>query len=177
MNAARFCPSRAYDAILHLEFWVTVVTAAFLLTTALILMTGCARNHPVQKSESQAAIEVPAPQSPHELNQLGAPLPTEPQLPEGSGVVLWAKEFEGVLLEGLDGALYEPYRPAAIQRVQKALTGRGLYTGPMNGILDLPTMRSIYAFQEATQNLQRCGIPTPYTRKMLVQGSHTDLSF
>jgi hypothetical protein len=80
------------------------------------------------------------------------------------------------LIAGLDGGLYEPYRPAAIHRVQKTLKDRGLYTGPMNGILDLPTMKSIYAFQEATPNLQRCGIPTPYTRKMLEQGSHTDLS-
>jgi hypothetical protein len=46
----------------------------------------------------------------------------------------------------------------------------------MNGNLDWPTMMSIYAFQEAN-NLQRCGVPTPRTRKMLEQGSHTDLSF
>jgi hypothetical protein len=94
---------------------------------------------------------------------------------EGSGIVLWAKEFEGYLIAGLDGALYEPYRPVAVERVQRALRDRGLYAGPMNGVLDLPTMQSIYAFQEATHNLQRCGIPTPHTRKMLEQGSHTDL--
>ena len=77
---------------------------------------------------------------------------------------------------GFDGGLYEPYRPAVIEHVQKALRDRGLYGGPMNGILDRPTMKSIYAFQKAN-NLQRCGVPTPHTRKMLKQGSHTDLSF
>jgi hypothetical protein len=46
----------------------------------------------------------------------------------------------------------------------------------MNGILDPPTMKSIYAFQEANR-LQRCGVPTPRTRKVLEQGSHTDVSF
>jgi hypothetical protein len=48
--------------------------------------------------------------------------------------------------------------------------------GPVNGILDLATMKSIYEFQEANANLQRCGIPTPHTRSMLEQGSHTDLA-
>jgi hypothetical protein len=82
----------------------------------------------------------------------------------------------GPFITGLDGALYIPYRPTTIQRVQKALTERGLYEGPINGILDWPTMKAIYAFQEAN-NLQRCGVPTPHTRKKLEQGSHTDLSF
>jgi hypothetical protein len=81
-----------------------------------------------------------------------------------------------LFIVGLDGALYLRYRPATIQNVQKSLQERGLYNGPMNGVLDGPTMKSIYAFQEAN-NLQRCGVPTPNTRKMLVQGSHTDLSF
>jgi hypothetical protein len=48
--------------------------------------------------------------------------------------------------------------------------------GPINGVLDGPTMRAIYAFQEAN-HLQLCGVPTPHTRKMLAQGSHTDLTF
>jgi hypothetical protein len=143
--------------------------------TALIGMTACARNHPVQKSDPLADVEVPPPQLLHGLNQLSEAVPKEPQLPEGSGIALWAKQFQGYLIAGLDGALYEPYRPGAIERVQKALKDRGLYTGPMNDILDLPTMKSIYAFQETNHNLQRCGVPTPYTRKMLEQGSHTDL--
>jgi hypothetical protein len=90
--------------------------------------------------------------------------------------MVWAKQFPQQLILGLDGALYEPYRGTTIEIVQNALRDRGLYTGPTNGILDLPTMKSIYAFQEANYNLQRCGIPTPRTRKMLKQGSHTDLN-
>jgi hypothetical protein len=95
---------------------------------------------------------------------------------EGSGVAVWAKSYRGVLVSGLDGATYLPYPSETIQRVQSALRERGLYDGPLNGILDLPTMKAIYQFQEAN-NLQRCGVPTPHTRKMLVQGSHTDLRF
>jgi hypothetical protein len=34
----------------------------------------------------------------------------------------------------------------------------------MNGILDPPTMKSIYASQEATDNLQRCGPHASYTK-------------
>ena len=98
------------------------------------------------------------------------------KLPEGSGVAVWAKNYPGLLISGLDGAMYAPYPSATIRRVQEALRERGAYAGPINGILDLPTMRSIYLFQEAN-NLQRCGVPTPRTRKMLVQGSHTDLRF
>jgi hypothetical protein len=85
-------------------------------------------------------------------------------------------EPRGLLIVGFDGAFYAPYPPEIIQRVQKALRERGLYAGPVNGILDRPTMRALYIFQEAN-NLQRCGVPTPHTRKMLEQGSHTDLSF
>jgi len=102
-------------------------------------------------------------------------LPAESQPLEGSGVPVWAKDHQGLFIAGLDGALYMPYQPATIQRVQKSLAERGLYAGPVNGILDEPTMKSIYAFQEAN-NLQRCGVPTPNTRKMLEQGSHTDLT-
>src|SRR5215471_14429774 len=140
------------------------------------LLDDCTRNEPVQKSYTPAPVETPTPQPPQASNPLERRLPAEPQLLEGSGVAVWAKGYEGPLIAGLDGAVYDPYRPATIQLVQKALRERGLYAGPMNGILDRPTMKSIYAFQEAN-NLQRCGVPTPYTRKMLEQGSHTDLGF
>jgi hypothetical protein len=175
MNEGTFCPSRAFAAIPQSKLWLTVrAVAAVLLAIALTGITGFAQNEPVQKSDSPAAIGVPA-QQPPALKQLRGALPREPQLLEGSGVAVWAKEFQGQLI-GLDGALYEGYRSAIIEYVQKALRDRGLYGGPMNGILDRPTMKSIYAFQEAN-NLQRCGVPTPHTRKMLQQGSHTDLTF
>ena len=177
MNGGRFSPSQACGAIPQSESWLTVHgIVARLLTVALMGIIGCARNEPVQKSDSPAAIEAPAPQPPTELNQVGGSLPAEPHLLERSGVTVWAKEFQSQLIAGLDGALYEPYRQGTIERVQKALTVRGLYAGPVNGVLDRPTMKSIYAFQEANDNLQRCGVPTPHTRQMLMQGSHTDLS-
>ena len=87
---------------------------------------------------------------------------------------LWAQPGARPFIAGLDGAQYARYHHNTIQRVQKALRERGLYEGPINGILDEQTMKAIYAFQEAN-NLQRCGVPTPHTRKKLAQGSHTDL--
>ena len=92
---------------------------------------------------------------------------------EGSGEVVWAEGFEGELIAGLDGSEYLPYTVLAIERMQGLLRDRGLYLGPTNGVLDLPTMQAIAMFQEATQTLQVCGIPTPRTRLMLQQGSHT----
>src|SRR5262249_21774187 len=134
------------------------------------------RNEPVQKSASPISIEARrTPQQATEPNHVGRSLPAELHLLEGSGVTVWAEEFKGQLIAGLDGYLYEPYRRTTIEHVQKVLGNRGLYAGPVNGILDRPTMKSIYAFQEATYNLQRCGVPTPHTRQMLEQGSHTDL--
>jgi putative peptidoglycan binding protein len=89
-------------------------------------------------------------------------------------VVAWATGFRGTFIVGLDGALYNPYRASTVQWVQQILTERGLYSGPANGILDTETMRAIYEFQRANGILQPCGVPTPLTRKLLEQGSHTD---
>jgi hypothetical protein len=97
-----------------------------------------------------------------------------PPSPEGSGLTVWAEGFRGQLIAGFDGAMYEPYRPSAIIRVQRALSRRGLYNGPINGILDTPTLKAIFAFQEANHSLQVCGVPTPRTRWVLERGSHTD---
>jgi hypothetical protein len=144
---------------------------------ALIGILGCAQTEPVQKLTPPVVVEQEPPQQTVEPNQRGEPPPAAPNLPEGSGVTAWAKEYVGQLIEGLDGNLYEPYGRSTIERVQKALGLRGLYAGPPNGILDLPTMKSIFAYQNANFQLQRCGIPTPHTRKMLEQGSHTDLGY
>ena len=146
---------------------------------ALLGISGCARNKPVQDFNTPVpVVEADPPQQvvTTTTEQIDTSLPVEPSLPEGSGVMVWANNFPKQLILGLDGDLYEPYAGTTIEVVQKALWDRGLYAGPMNGILDLPTMKSIYAFQEANRILQRCGIPTPHTRKMLKQGSHTDLN-
>ena len=150
------------------------VRAVAIVLLTLALLDDCT-NEPVTKSDTPAPVETPA-QPPQSLNPIERRLPAEPQILEGSGVAIWAKGYEGPLIAGLDGSVYDAYRPATVQLVQKALRERGLYGGPINGILDRPTMKSIFAFQEAN-NLQRCGVPTPHTRKMLEQGSHTDLSF
>ena len=59
---------------------------------------------------------------------------------------------------------YEPYRPKAIERIQRALKARGLYDGSVNGVLDKPTMKAIYAFQRTAGTLQISGVPAPRTR-------------
>ena len=146
-----------------------------LLAVALLAISGCDRTEPVQKMAGSLAIESPTPQAAMP-SEVGRSVAVEPRLLEGSGVTAWAEKFPGKLIAGLDGSLYVPYKHATIERVQKALIDRGLYTGPANGVLDRPTMKSIYEFQEANFNLQRCGIPTPRTRDMLQQGSHTDLA-
>jgi putative peptidoglycan binding protein len=159
MSGARFCLSRVCS----------------LLAVAVLAMSGCDRAEPVQTTARPVASESPTPQVaiPSDMARSAA---VEPRTLEGSGVTAWAEKFPGRLIAGLDGSLYVPYKRATIERVQKALIDRGLYAGPANGVLDRPTMKSIYEFQEANFNLQRCGIPTPHTRDMLQQGSHTDLN-
>src|SRR5262245_6877548 len=159
MSGARFCLSRV----------------SFLLAVALLALSGCNRTEPVQKVTRPAAIESSTSQDAIP-NELARSVAVESPSLKGSGVTVWAKTFPGKLIAGLDGSLYVPYRRATIARVQRALRDRGLYTGPANGVLDRPTMESIYEFQEANFNLQRCGVPTPRTRDMLQQGSHTDLN-
>jgi len=177
MNRGRFHPPRACGSISQSELWLTARGIAVSLLTLTLIFAACARNESVQKSDPPSTIEIPAPQPPIEESQVERDsLSTEPHLLEGSGIAVWAKGFQGRFITGLDGALYESYREATIENVQRMLKDRGLYAGPINGILDRPTMRSIFAFQEANEILQRCGIPTPHTRKMLKQGSHTDLS-
>jgi hypothetical protein len=92
---------------------------------------------------------------------------------ETSGTTVWANGYEGELIAGLDGSEYIPYSDRAVEGVQDLLRTRGLYAGPVNGVLDPPTMQAIAEFQEATQTLGVSGIPTPRTRQMLRQGSHT----
>jgi hypothetical protein len=104
-----------------------------------------------------------------EVQETAAPL-------HGSGQTAWAPGSEGDLIMGLDGALYLPYSATTIMHVQAVMKNRGLYAGPLNGVLDAPTMESIYTFQEANHYLLRCGVPTPRTRKLLEQGSHTDIA-
>ena len=163
------------------KIFLSRIAAISLLVLVPMGLGGCARKEPpAQKSARPDVVQQQTPQQPPEPNPVetpATPQPPEPHLLEGSGVTVWAKESEGELIEGLDGNLYEAYARPTIERVQKALGDRGLYEGPVNGILDRPTMKSIFEFQRANYYLlQRCGVPTPHTRKMLEQGSHTDLS-
>ena len=138
-----------------------------------LIVSGCIPNNPIHiASVDPSANGRPAQES--------ADMPrsetTDPQppLPEGSGVTVWAKEYIGKLIAGMDGGLYEPYHQVTIEATQQALKNRGLYLGPVNGVLDAPTMQAIYEFQRSTNSVQICGIPTPRTRHVLERGSHTD---
>jgi len=153
----------------------------YILAVAFIMTSGCRENRPAktERTESRSVGQQPAPSLPPPLppptQRRAAPTP-EPEALEGSGRMVWAKGLAGYFVAGMDGGLYEPYRAATIEHVQQSLRDRGLYAGPINGILDLPTMKALFEFQQANHNLQLCGIPTPRTRKLLEQGSHTDVT-
>jgi hypothetical protein len=172
-----------------LQYAVGVCFRAVCLSAALMVMFGCAAHKPEQSKQP----EQPKPQPPVEFTssqavpEPAAPLESRhkseqaeiqeatPELP-GSGQTAWAPGFVGDLIMGLDGQLYDAYNADTIKHVQMLMTNRGLYSGPVNGILDAPTMQSIYTFQVGTHSLLQCGVPTPRTRKFLEQGSHTDVA-
>jgi hypothetical protein len=136
---------------------------------------GAAADPEVPGGEPAAAAsgeEAPAAPLPPPLRQTR--LGEDGSLPDAGAKdeVPWAVGFEG-LIRGLDGYLYEAYNVPAITRTQETLWTRGLYDGPIDGVLDLETMRALYAFQEASYGLSHSGIPTPRTRDLLEQGSHT----
>jgi len=155
---------------------------AGVLVSVLISITGCTRRQPARQEVTNSAVNQKRsarrasvlPASPPVLKAPGGREKPDPLLLGDTGKILWAKGYEGILIAGFDGGLYLPYGPAIMEKVQRALRDRGLYSGPVHGVLDKPTMESLYAFQMANKVLQRCGIPTPFTRKMLEQGSHTD---
>lgn len=129
----------------------------------------------VRPAETQSA-PLAAPNPPPATAPLAAPNPRfveSVEHYENSGSVVWAAGYEGQLIAGLDGSEYLPYSGRAVERVQDLLRTRGLYSGPVNGVLDPPTMNAIAQFQDATNTLGVSGIPTPRTRQMLRQGSHT----
>jgi hypothetical protein len=153
------------------------------LSAALIAISGCvAGEHPQQQAPGPSApppnqsLPLPTPPlEPPRKSEVAEIQEATPQLPGTTGKTAWAQGFEGDLILGLDGAVYVAYDGTTIKRVQSVMKNRGLYSGPLNGVLDPPTMESIYSFQEANPYLLRCGVPTPRTRKLLEQGSHTDV--
>jgi hypothetical protein len=155
---------------------------AICLAAVLMTLSGCAEQKEKQASkpsvnapqtvEAPPAVPTPPVESldqpeREEVQEMSAPLP-------GSGQAVWAQGFEGELIMGLNGERYLPYSATTIQHVQSVMKNRGLYAGPLNGVLDAPTMESIDKFQTAYY-LLRCGVPTPRTRQLLEQGSHTDI--
>jgi hypothetical protein len=156
-------------------------TRVVCLSAALFAITGCAvgehkQEQPAKPPTNQSPPLSAAPsETPHKSEQAEIQ-EAAPQLPGSTGQTAWAQGFEGDLIMGLDGELYVAYNEATIKHVQSVMKNRGLYSGPVNGVLDPPTMESIYMFQEANEYMLRCGVPTPRTRKLLEQGSHTDVA-
>ena len=169
-----------------IQYFFGLRACAVCLAAVLMAISGCAEQKQEQASkpsvnESQSKpsvsesqilqkppLESSDTQERAEVQETAVPLP-------GSGQTAWAQGFEGELIMGLDGGLYPPYSATTIRHIQSVMKNRGLYSGPLNGVLDAPTMGSIYTFQEA-RSLQRCGVPTPNTRNLLEQGSHTDIA-
>ena len=154
---------------------------AICLAAVLMAIFGCAEHKQEQASKPSGntpqtvatppTVPVPPLESSEkseraEVQKTAAPLP-------GSGQAVWAEGYEGELILGLNGERYPPYSAKTITFVQLLMKNRGMYAGPLNGVLDAPTMESLYKFQ-AAYYLLRCGVPTPRTRQLLEQGSHTD---
>jgi peptidoglycan hydrolase-like protein with peptidoglycan-binding domain len=72
------------------------------------------------------------------------------------------------LIIGLDGGDYEQYVPAAVEHAQARLRDLGRYAGPVDGVLDKPTMEALGEFQKQ-EELQVSGVPSPMTRFRLYQ--------
>jgi hypothetical protein len=154
--------------------WLTIAVAA--------AIGGCGPTSLGPERESRETIDAPGSSTAPEMPATGDPdnaavreagAESRPApLPADSGDPVWARGFDA-LIAGLDGELYEGYQPETIEHVQEALRERGLYGGPAHGVLDAPTMRALYVFQDASYGLQPCGVPTPRTRRLLEQGSHT----
>src|SRR5262249_36522280 len=66
---------------------------AFVLAVGSPVSIGSGQNEPVQKSTPPTSTESPTPQL----------LPQAPKLLEGSGVAVWAKDYERLFIAGLDG--------------------------------------------------------------------------
>jgi murein L,D-transpeptidase YcbB/YkuD len=79
---------------------------------------------------------------------------------------VWMEGQVGTLLRGIDGAPYDPYRPAVIEQTQQKLNELGLYEGAITGVLDESTMQAIGEFQ-TNNGLHASGVPSPETRKEL----------
>jgi hypothetical protein len=168
-----------------LQYRLGARARAVFLSTVLMAISGCVAGERQGEQAPGPPVSTPPEQSlPLPITPLESPRKSEEaeiqeataQLPGTTGQPAWAKGFEGDLILGLDGALYVAYDATTIKQVQSVMKERGLYSGPLNGVLDPPTMESIYAFQQANPYLLRCGVPTPRTRKLLEQGSHTDVS-
>jgi putative peptidoglycan binding protein len=172
MNGASIRPP------LRLGRTLRIISGCF-LSLYLTTVSGCRSAEPVPEAPAELPTSQPTPPQPPPQstvsieNALSEP---EAQSFRRSGETVWANGFRGELIAGVDGELYEPYSSTTIERVQRALKNRDLYLGPINGVLDAPTMKAIYTFQQAVYSLPLCGVPTPRTRRILEQGSHTDPS-
>lgn len=84
----------------------------------------------------------------------------------GSAAPAFAVQTEDGLIKGLDGGLYQPYKPSVIREVQQELAKRGLFHEKADGVFDDATMKAIGAFQ-TKQGIVVSGVPSPDTRRAL----------
>lgn len=73
-----------------------------------------------------------------------------------------------ILIKGLDGGDYEPYKASLITLVQEALKKEGSYSGEVSGTLDEATMDTLAEYQKKN-GLQPSGVPSPKTRERLLE--------
>src|SRR5262245_17588293 len=104
----------------------------YFVLVALSIVCSCSSNQPIAKTpaEPSPSTQQASPPSPPaqstDANESSPATTVAPPSTKTSGEIAWAKGFEGALIAGLDGALYEPYALTTIERIQRDLTRRGL---------------------------------------------------
>ena len=82
-----------------------------------------------------------------------------------SSIAPWAVAA-ALLVHGLDGGQYLPYKASTVRETQQKLEQKGLYKGDANGVMNRETMRATAEFQKEN-GLQASGVPSPRTREKL----------
>lgn len=96
---------------------------------------------------------------------IGASIAALAMVAAGAGTAPAVTEVHG-LIKGLDGGLYQPYKPSVVERTQKELKKNGIYQGKVDGVLDPATMKALGTFQKK-HGILVSGVPSPYTRRAL----------
>ncbi len=148
----------------------STTVALFAVIFSLLTAGGCSsapEPEPVAKQEPAQPPKPIAPDPEPAPPEEPTPVPKPAAAPaEGAlGTPVWAglKGNGWIMIQGLDGGSYENVCPSVMKNVQVALQAKGLYAGPISGVLDEATLNAIGEYQKAN-GLRVSGVPSPATR-------------